>query len=92
MLTRVYIDNFRSFQNFEYKPEKKQLLLGANGSGKSSLLEVLRRLKSFVKGDSNQFTQSTRTRWIDSPAQVFELEAGLTARGSSIVWNLAMNW
>ena len=56
MLTRVYIDNFRNFQNFEYNPQKKQLLLGANGSGKSSLLEVLRRLKSFVKGDSNQFT------------------------------------
>ena len=77
MLTRVYIDNFRSFQNFEYKPEKKQLLLGANGSGKTSLLEVLRRLKSFVKGDSNLFTQSTRTRWVDSPTQVFELEARL---------------
>jgi predicted ATPase len=80
MLTRVYIDNFRSFQNFEYKPEKKQLLLGANGSGKSSLLEVLRRLKSFVMGDSNQFTQSTRTRWVDSPAQVFELEARLDSK------------
>jgi energy-coupling factor transporter ATP-binding protein EcfA2 len=77
MLTRVYIDNFRSFQNFEYFPNSKQLLLGANGSGKSSLLEVLRRLKSFVKGDSNQFTQSTRTRWLTSSTQVFELEARL---------------
>jgi predicted ATPase len=77
MLTRVYIDNFRSFQNFEYKPEKKQLLLGANGSSKTSLLEAIRRLKSFVNGDSNLFTQSTRTRWVDSPAQVFELEARL---------------
>ena len=77
MLTRVYIDNFRSFQNFEYKPAKKQLLLGANGSGKTSLLEAIRRLKSFVNGDANVFTQSTRTRWIDSPAQVFELEAEL---------------
>ncbi len=80
MLTRVYIDNFRSFQNFEYKPEKKQLLLGANGSGKSSLLEVLRRLKGFVKGDSNLFTQSTRTRWLNSPTQVFELEARLDSK------------
>jgi predicted ATPase len=77
MLTRVYIDNFRSFQNFEYKPAMKQLLLGANGSGKTSLLEAIRRLKSFVNGDSNVFTQSTRTRWVDSPAQVFELEARL---------------
>jgi predicted ATPase len=77
MLIRVYIDNFRSFQNFEYSPEKKQLLLGPNGSGKSSLLEVVRRLKSFVKGNPNLFTQLTRTRWIDSPAQVFEIGAKL---------------
>lgn len=80
MLTRVYIDNFRSFQNFEYRPEKKQLLLGANGSGKSSLLAVIRHLKSFVKGDSTEFTQSTRTRWVDSPTQVFELEATLDGK------------
>ena len=29
MLKRIYIDNFRCFVNFEYKPERKQLLLGA---------------------------------------------------------------
>ncbi len=80
MLTRVYIDNFRSFQNFEYIPERKQLLLGPNGSGKTSLLEVIRNLKSFVKGDSNRFTQSTRTRWLEKPAQVVELDAELDGK------------
>jgi energy-coupling factor transporter ATP-binding protein EcfA2 len=80
MLTRVYIDNFRSFRNFEYVPARKQLLFGANGSGKTSLLEVLRRLKSFVAGGSNDFTQSTRTRWLGSSAQVFELEARLNGK------------
>jgi AAA15 family ATPase/GTPase len=83
MLTRVYIDNFRSFQNFEYFPERKQLLLGANGSGKSSLLEVLRHLKGFVKGDSNRFTQSTRTRWLSSPYRYSSLRRGLAKRNSS---------
>src|ERR1700747_1140800 len=75
MLTRVYIDNFRSFQKFEFKPDKKQVLLGTNGSGKTSLLEAIRRLKAFVNGESNLFTQSTRTRWVSSPAQGFEIEA-----------------
>jgi predicted ATPase len=75
MLTRIYIDNFRSFVNFEYRPERKQLLLGANGSGKSSLLDAIRFLKQFVEGDENPFTQSTRTRWQDKPLQVLELEA-----------------
>lgn len=75
MLTRIYIDNFRCFVNFEYKPERKQLLLGANGSGKSSLLEAVRLLKEFVKGRDIPFTQSSRTRWQDRPLQVFEVEA-----------------
>jgi predicted ATPase len=55
----------------------KQLLLGPNGSGKSSLLEAIRNLKLFIKGDSNRFTQSTRTRWQDRPLQVIEIEASL---------------
>jgi predicted ATPase len=80
MLTRIYIDNFRSFVNFEYRPEAKQLLLGSNGSGKSSLLEAIRYLKSFVKGDWNKFTQSTRTRWQDRPLQVVEIEANLDGK------------
>src|SRR5437899_111265 len=80
MLTRIYIDNFRCFVNFEYRPEKKQLLLGANGSGKSSLLSAIRDLKQFVKGDENPFTQSTRTRWQDLPLQVLEVEAILDGK------------
>jgi predicted ATPase len=77
MLTRVYIDNFRSFVNFEYRPEAKQLLLGPNGSGKSSLLDVIRYVKDFLDGAENPFTQSTRTRWLDNPLQVVEIEASL---------------
>jgi predicted ATPase len=80
MLTRVYIDYFRCFLNFEYRPEMKQLLRGPNGSGKSSLLEAIRYLKLFVKGDSNNFTQSTRTRWQARPLQVIEVEANLDGK------------
>lgn len=80
MLTRIYIDNFRSFVNFEYRPEMKQLLLGVNGSGKSSLLEAIRHLKAFVVGDSNRFTLSTRTRWQNQPLQVIEVAASLDGR------------
>jgi predicted ATPase len=77
MLTRLYIDNFRCFVNFEYKPERKQLLLGANGSGKSSLLDAILFVKSFIEGGDSQFTQSTRTRWQDIPIQIIEIEAFL---------------
>lgn len=57
MLSRLYIDNFRCFVNFEYKPARKQLLLGENGSGKSALLMAVSQLKEFVKGRENPFTR-----------------------------------
>jgi len=80
MLTRIYIDNFRSFVNFEYQPGRRALLLGSNGSGKTSLLDAIRYLKRFVKGDPNRFTQSTRTRWQDQLTQVIEMEAALDGK------------
>jgi predicted ATPase len=80
MLARVYIDNFRSFVNFEYQPEQKQLLLGPNGSGKSSLLEAIRYIKMFVDGRDNPFTQSTRTRWQDRSLQTVEIGALLDSK------------
>ncbi|MGB8262143.1 MAG: ATP-binding protein [Terracidiphilus sp.] len=75
MLKRLYIDNFRCFVNFEYRPDRKQLLLGPNGSGKSSLLDAILFLKWFIEGATDDFTQSTRTRWEPRPTQVVELEA-----------------
>ena len=80
MLKRLYIDNFRCFVNFEYKPERKQLLLGANGSGKSSLLTAIRFIKQFVEDRESPFTQLSRTRWIHRPLQVFEVEALLAGK------------
>jgi AAA15 family ATPase/GTPase len=80
MLTRIYIDNFRCFVNFEYRPQQKQLLLGANGSGKSSLLNAIRDLKKFVRGDASPFTQASRTRWDNRATQVLEVEATLDSQ------------
>lgn len=80
MLDRIYIDNFRSFVNFECQMGTKQLLLGPNGTGKSSLLDAVRFLKRFVKGGPNRFTQSTRTRWQDRPLQVIEIQATLDGK------------
>ena len=80
MLTRLYLDNFRCFVNFEHKPARKQLILGRNGCGKSSYLDALLLLRQFVvKGDvfDDFFTLSQRTRWMTQPHQTFELEAEL---------------
>jgi len=80
MLTRLYIDNYRCFVNFEYRPERKQLIFGRNGSGKSSLHDALFALRQFaVKGlkAEEMFPLFERTRWLDQAKQTFELESAL---------------
>jgi energy-coupling factor transporter ATP-binding protein EcfA2 len=78
MLTRLYIDNFRCFVGFEYRPGRTNLILGRNGSGKSSMLDALLSLRQFAaRGDraGDVFSLSQRTLWNDRPYQTFEIEA-----------------
>lgn len=48
MVTRLYVDNFRCLSNFELRLDETNVLLGPNGSGKTSVLEVLRRTQAVV--------------------------------------------
>jgi predicted ATPase len=80
MLTRIYIDNFRCFVNFEYRPAQKQLILGSNGAGKSSLLDALlflRRVVVLGHDLEKRGILSERTLWANQPNQIFELEVVL---------------
>ncbi|MGJ5816736.1 AAA family ATPase [Paludibaculum fermentans] len=80
MLRRLYIDNFQAFVNFELRFDRKQLILGRNGSGKSSMLVALLKLRQFVaRGDraEDTFFPQERTRWMDHPRQTWELELEL---------------
>jgi energy-coupling factor transporter ATP-binding protein EcfA2 len=90
MLTRLYIDNFRCFVNFEFKPARRQLILGDNGSGKSSFLDALLFLREFVStgGVLPGSFLSQRTRWLDQPRLTFELEA--TLEGSRYSYRLVI--
>jgi predicted ATPase len=89
MLSRVYIDNYRCFVNFDFRPSAKQLILGMNGSGKSAFLDALRGLRDFAavgcKADQI-FTTETRTRWQTLPQQTFELE--VTGNGGTYLYTL----
>ena len=80
MLTRLYLDNFRCFVNFEHKPARRELILGRNGSGKSSFVDALLLLRQFVvKGDvfDEHSILGQRTRWLDKRQITAELEAEL---------------
>ena len=48
MLTRFYADNFRCLINFELKLDAANVFLGANGTGKTSVLSVLQKIQHLV--------------------------------------------
>jgi len=76
-ISRFFADNFRCLVNFELSVAPIQLLVGANGSGKSTILEVLNRLRSFVVEGANcadKFGGETRTRWQKVSKQRLELD------------------
>ena len=77
MLKRIYIDNFRCLVNFELTVGSINLLLGDNSAGKSTVFDVLRKIKAFVRGDAKVndiFDSANCTRWQTSSIQSFELE------------------
>jgi predicted ATPase len=76
MLKRIFADNFRALVNFEFRPGQLSLLLGGNGSGKTSVFDILGKLRDLIVlglpvGDVFSFT---RTRWETRDVQRFELD------------------
>ena len=77
MLKRLHVDNYRTFQNFEWSPGPVALLLGRNGAGKSALFEVLYLVRGLVWDEwllSAVLPPDTCTRWDLRKEQSFELE------------------
>ena len=80
MISKIYIDNFRCFVNFEHKPQEIELILGRNGVGKTSVLDVIEILQNVIVhgmavDDSKRgFLADTLTRWDQRSQQTFELE------------------
>jgi ABC-type lipoprotein export system ATPase subunit len=76
MLTKIYIDNFRSLVNFEFEPGPVCLILGANGSGKSTFLSALLSIRDvLVEGHPVYliFRKTSLTRWESRAVQTFEV-------------------
>lgn len=76
VLTRIFADNFRALVNFELRPGRLSLLLGDNGSGKSTVLEALGSVRDLVvlgRSTVDLFT-NMRTKWETRDVQRFELD------------------
>ena len=79
MLKRLYIDNYRCLVNFDLPLQEMTLLLGRNGTGKTSVLDVIYALRELLSGkakvtDREIFPSKTLTRWQSRNVQVFEVE------------------
>jgi len=77
MLKKLYVDNFRCLVNFEIEFDRLCLLLGNNGTGKTSVFDVVYGLRQFIsgKGSTDQlFEEGDRTRWQDRADQTFEFD------------------
>ncbi len=82
MITRLYIDNYKCLVNFELRPRELTLLLGPNGVGKTSVLDVMFALRQLLAGaakvtDKGVLPTPTLTRWQKRDKQVFELDTML---------------
>ncbi|MEO6862520.1 MAG: AAA family ATPase [Microcoleus sp.] len=83
MLNRIYINNFRCLVNFELTVDSLNLFMGSNGSGKTTVFDVLRKLQIFILGEQallrdyrvvDLFKNKDLTRWQKSEIQKFELD------------------
>jgi predicted ATPase len=79
MIRRLYVDNFRCLVNFELKLQELTLLLGPNGVGKTSVLDVLFGLRMLLSGEAKitdkiAFPTPTLTRWQQRDKQAFEID------------------
>ncbi len=77
MLTRVYVDNYRCFTNFEWRPGKLVLIGGLNGSGKSGLIGLVTAFGRLIDGTTelgDEFPDASLTRWEKRSEQRVELD------------------
>ena len=79
MVERLFIHNYKGFVNFEVKFGRTVLLVGRNGSGKSSLLDRMHALVMVMSdgGLADRFEANTRFRFGNLPNQHFELDVRL---------------
>ena len=89
MLTKMYVNNYRCLVNFEIEFGRSMLLLGANGSGKTSLFDILFCIRRLVVDNAKVyevFSVDDLTVWVDSHEQIFELH--VDGNGGTYVYRL----
>ena len=78
MFKRLFVDNYKCFVNFTVDLNDLTLLAGYNGTGKTSVLDVMYALRELLAGrakisDPMMFPASSLTRWQTVNVQTIEL-------------------
>ena len=77
MIEYLVLDNYKCFVNFGWQPDALQLVLGGNGTGKTTVFHVLETLREFIvtgRPTTEAFPTSTLTAWDTRSEQTFQLE------------------
>lgn len=91
VITRLYVNNFRSLVAFNISLDSMNILCGSNGVGKSSVFDAIQFISSLATGnsffssESDDFGRNVSkldfTNWLKSYVQEFEIE--LVYKGNS---------
>ncbi len=89
MIKRLYASNFRTLVNFEVDFDSLTLLLGPNGSGKTTVFDVIRLVRDFLRGErttTELFAATTLTRW--QKVHVLSFEFTVAGKGGEFVYHV----
>jgi AAA15 family ATPase/GTPase len=100
MLKEIYIDNYRRMVNQKILFTETMLLAGKNGTGKTTLLELIDKLKRFIINNDNTghinelLTVEDLPRWIktDYGTPITHIELKFTTEENEFAYDLAIQF
>lgn len=95
MLKRLYVHNYKCLVNFEINFDQDiSLFLGANGSGKSTVFDVLRKVIDLVldqKKIVTVFKNSDKSRWLQREPENSRFEMDVQIKGETYKYVLTLD-